>query len=244
MTVSVLVPYRGDNGGPRDAALAYVERWWGEHHPAWQFVCGYHIDGPWVKARAVADGLRDATGDILVIADGDVICNGVAASVTVVASGADPWAVPHTRVHRLTDAGTSMLLAGGPLPARDRDASPRTPLPLALVAEAYTGVLGGGLLVLPRELYDQVPIDPRFRGWGNEDLAHARALSVIAGPPRRGGADLWHLWHPPAARMTRAVGSRESLALYQRYLSARTPVDMAALLAGMSDAEPSTALAG
>lgn len=76
-TVSVVVPYRPDRGF-RDAAWAYVRRWWATTHPDWRVVTGdAPHGGPWVKALAVADALPRATGDLLVIADADVVCDGV-----------------------------------------------------------------------------------------------------------------------------------------------------------------------
>lgn len=228
----MVVPYRGDNGGHRDAALAYVEAWWGQHHPGWQFVCGYQVDGPWCKAAAVDAGLRDATGDILIIADGDVITEGITYAVEAVIAGA-PWCVPFQRVLRLTAAATGAVLAGGPLPY----VSWRGPNPE--IEESYTGLIGGGMVVLPRAVYDRIPLDPRFVGWGLEDASWALALGQLAGPPpRRGPADLWHLWHPPQLRMSRAIGSPESLALYERYLAAARNRTMSALLAEMSDTVP------
>lgn len=223
MNVSVLVPYRPDSP-ERDAAWAYVRQWWEREHPDWQIITGACPDGPWVKAEAVADALSRADGDLLVLADADVICHGVGAAVDAVRRGA-PWAVPHRGVHRLAAAATTSVLAGGPLP--DPGARPNR----GVTVESYTGVAGGGLTALPRAAYERVPLDPRFLGWGSEDLAWSHALLVTYGGPWRGVAPLVHLWHPPASRMTRAVGSAESLRLLHRYRASPTPDRIAALLA-------------
>lgn len=244
-TVSVVVPYRGDNGGPRDQAWDYVQRWWAEECPDWQLVVGYLDPAePWVKARAVADGLRDATRDMLVIADADVVADrgtvrAAADSVAVQIARGDRsgWAMPHTRVRRLTRDATEAVLGGGPLPdpleaiappvGRWRGGGP--------VAEAHRGMAGGGMVVLPRASYERVPMDPRFVEWGQEDAAFGLALSTLLGPPRRGGTGLWHLWHPPQPRLTRAIGSHDSLALYKRYQAAKgSPELMNRILAEVS----------
>lgn len=222
MTVSVLVPYRADNG-PRDRAWAYVRARWKHTYPGWQVVEGNCPDGPWVKALAVADALTRADGDILVIADADVVVERVDAAVVAVQQGS-PWAIPHRGVYRLTPAATDAVLAGGPLPSLMGRLGPD------VVQRSYTGITGGGMVVLPRALYRRVPLDPRFAGWGGEDLSWGTALQVTSGPPWRGAGPLWHLWHPPQPRAS-AVGSPEAQALHGRYRAAATPSRMWALLA-------------
>jgi hypothetical protein len=110
-------------------------------------------------------------------------------------------------------------------------------MPHPQIEESYAGLEGGGMVVLPRTTYERVPLDTRFHGFGGDDVSWALALNLLAGtPPRRSPEDLWHLWHPPQDRLTRAMGSAENLALYSRYLSvARYPVEMAVLLSGMAD---------
>ena len=96
----------------------------------------------------------------------------------------------------------------------------------------YHGWAGGGIVVTTGETYRQAPLDPRFVGWGQEDEAWALALSVLVGKPRRGTADLVHLWHPPAERKSRSVGNHNNLALLNRYQRAARNADaMRALVA-------------
>lgn len=204
MTVSVIVPWRG--GDPdRERAWAYVRRWWAERHPDWQVVTGDCTDGPWVKALAVADALDRADGDLLVIADADVITDGVGQAVEAVESGA-PWAIPHNLLYRLTPASTEAVYGG---------ATPHERMPVAKTP--HEGYAGGGITAIPRETYERVPLDPRFVGWGSEDEALALALRTLAGRPWRGTAPMYHLHHEPQARLNRHVGSKSSHALLVRY---------------------------
>ncbi|MDH2392319.1 hypothetical protein QCN29_26790 [Streptomyces sp. HNM0663] len=173
--------------------------------------------GPWCKAAAVSAALPQAVGDVLVVADADVWCDGVPQAVKAVEDGA-PWAIPHGQVHRLTEAATTAVLGGGPLDG-------------PTVQRPYTGFAGGGIAVLPRATYEDVPLDARFAGWGQEDEAWALALLCLAGRPWRGRARLWHLWHPPQVRTSRRWGSQASRALWQRYHAARAdPQAMRTLL--------------
>jgi hypothetical protein len=203
--VSVLVPYRPD-GGHRDRAWRWLRNWWAVEHPGWQIVTGQCPDGPWVKAAAVADALTRADGRILVIADADVWTDGVGMAVDAVQSDA-PWAVPHGLVHRLGEQATAAVMAG---------AAPGPQLG-GLAQKPYKGYEGGGITVLTRSAYQQVPLDPRFLGWGSDDEAWALAMGALLGRRWRGTAPLFHLWHEPQKRLNRHVGSQPSRALHVRY---------------------------
>lgn len=234
--VCVLVPYRGDDGGARDRAWAFMSRWWASAYPRWQVVVGTGPAGPWCKAAAVQNAVDQADGDVFVIADADVLCEKIEQAVIRITAGTAAWTVPHRRVHRLSATATTRLYGGEPLPdpltGRPRPGlrGPRR-LPIdGPLTEVYAGTPGGGLVVLPRSVWQRVPMDPRFVGWGQEDTSWGRALAVLAGPPWRGHAPLWHLWHPPQDRQSRAVGSPAGYGLYQRYRRAGTPTEMGALL--------------
>jgi len=44
------------------------------------------------------------------------------------------------------------------------------------VQRPYPGYPGGGITVLPRSTYTEVPLDLRYEGWGQEDESWAHAL--------------------------------------------------------------------
>lgn len=190
-------------------------------YQGWEICEGYGDAQRWCKAAAVQDGLTRATGDLLVIADADVWSDHLQEAVDAVASGA-AWASPHRKVRRLTEAGTTRFLNG------ERDDLE--------VEQHHNAHLGGGIVVLSRSLYEDIPLDPRFVGWGQEDDSWACALTTLAGKPWQGDESLWHLWHPPQHRQSRVVGNAESKALGRRYKSARrSPALMRALLDEVAD---------
>ncbi|MBE4783913.1 hypothetical protein [Streptomyces caniscabiei] len=206
MSVAVLVPWRPD-GGPRQAVWACVRARWEAIHPSWEIVTGACPDGLWSKGAAVADALRQTAAEVLIVADADVWSVGTPFAVEEVRTGRARWAMPHQLVRRLTPEATQAVLAGAAMSGQPTQ-------------ETHPGTPGGGLVVLSRDVLEGVPMDPAFTGWGQEDQAWALALQTLAGPMWRGDSDLFHLWHPPAPRRSRAVGSAESLARYRRYQAA------------------------
>lgn len=214
MTVEVIVPWRG-GCSHRENALEWVAT----RYP-WPLTVALAPPGPWCKAAAILPAAQASRAAVLVIADGDVWCDQTAEAIAAVEAGA-PWALPHTRVRRLTRTSTRWLLAGHePDPGYDVEERP------------YRGLMGGGITVLPRETYLDIPLDPRFTGWGQEDASWGIALCTLADGDRwRGTSDLIHLWHPPQHRLSRQIGSPEGEELHRRYqLAQNDPAAMRALI--------------
>lgn len=218
-TVSILVPWR--NGCEyRRRAWAWARGRWMNRYPNWQIVEGRDPDGPWSKGVALLDALSRADGDICVVADADVWTDGVDLAVQAIADGVALWAVPHRMVYRFGEEATGLIL-GGQEPSAAMG---------GLAQRAYEGLVGGGMTVMSTALLREVPIDPRFAGWGSEDEAWGLALHTMAPRSWRGDAPLWHLWHPPQQRLNRHVGNRANHALHMRYRLARNPQVMRSLI--------------
>jgi hypothetical protein len=197
---SVLIPWAGCDPHRLNAL-----RWVTARYEAlgWQVQLGTCPDGPWCKALAVADALRHAEGDRLVVADADAWCPDITEAVA--ALDTTHWAVPHRLVYRLSLAATEDLLAGGdprmPPPASDLDNPP------------YHGTVGGGVVAIRRDTYESVPLDPRFRGWGGEDASWGVALHKLAGRPWVGTGPLLHFWHPPQDASPEVRGPRAKVTI-------------------------------
>lgn len=208
-SVRVVFPWRG-GCAHRAIAFAWVRLRFKRLLPEWPLARSQAPPGPWCKAAAVAPALHETEAEIVVVHDADVWCGADAlrAAAAAVQAGA-PWAVPHRHVYRLTEEGTQAVYDGGRLSEQE------------VVEHRYFGGAGGGIVVAPRETLLEVPPDPRFTGWGHEDVSWGIALEVLAGRPWRGKAPLYHLWHPPQARIELGVGSRENEALWKRYAHAK-----------------------
>lgn len=219
MSVSVVVPFRP--GDPeRDRLWAWCRARWEMAFPGWEIVVAADDDclGPWRKGVAIRHGLLRASGEIVAIVDADVWCDQVAAAVELVRSGTARWVAPFRRVLRLTPGATERVLGGEAIAEVGARGS-------AWVEPAYVQSAAGGMVAMPRETAVVVPMDPRFAGWGGEDHAWAYALETLVGPRVRLDGPLWHLWHAPAPRLSRAVGSVASERLRRCYAAARERPD-------------------
>jgi hypothetical protein len=180
----------------------------------------------WVKANVVMPAIESSEAEIVVMHDADVYCDTLIDAVMAVRLGA-AWAIPHLTVYRLTEEATAGYMAN----------SKRA---VSFDRRPYVGMLGGGILVSRRDTLLDIPMDPRFQGWGHEDESWSMALACLLGEPWRGTSDLIHLWHPPLPRKTRRQGSEASLALRNQYArAANDPCMMRALLQGAKDARRS-----
>lgn len=199
MSVAVVVPITP--GDPwRDRAWEAVAGHYFAHHRDWALVTGT-CRGPWSKAVAVADALTKTSADTLIVADADVWTDPLTLSASIRAAQTHSCAIPHAVVHRLDQAATEAFYDGGWSVSYDR--------------KPYQGIAGGGIVVVRREVYEDCPLDPRFQGWGGEDVSWGLALYTLHGRWWRGDADLWHLFHP-TARVGR-VGGRPSELLATDY---------------------------
>jgi hypothetical protein len=215
-SVAAVVPWRA--GCPhREAAWRWTRTRIGVEFPDWRVVEADHDGVPYSKAEAVMRAVAALSADVVVVHDADVWCSDTGNALKQVARGF-AWAVPHDVVCRLTEDATAAVLAGGEIDNRESE-------------EIHRAMLAGGIVVARRDVFDVAPLDVRFRGWGGEDFAWGRALRTLVGEPWRARSPLTHLWHPPAPRLSRAVGSEETGQLMTRYLTAdRNPAQMGVLV--------------
>lgn len=214
-SVAVIVPYR--DAPDRAPLLRWVMSQLFDARRGWPWRDATKItvctddprgEGEWCKAAAVANGLASTDADVIVVHDADVWCDGTSKAIEAVLAGEAQWAIPHNLVYRLKPRPTQEILDGGPLVRSPVERKP------------YCGWVGGGIVVITRRAWETAPLDPRFRGWGQEDASWALALLTLVGSPWRGNSPLVHLWHEPQPRLCNEYGSRESKWLYDRYVDA------------------------
>lgn len=192
MTVAIIVPLdveTFEQRGVRGEVWTYVRSHLITQHPN-AALCSGAVDASWCKAEAVEAALSRADGaDVLVVHDADVIVAPayLNAAIRAVQAGVTKWAVPHGPVHRYDERSTAEFIRG------EHGRQP------TLTRWAYSGIAGGGIVVLGCDTYRDCPLDRRFTDWGGEDQAWGWALGTLHGQPWRGDVQLVHLWHPHAS---------------------------------------------
>lgn len=197
---TVVIPFASDDPH-RQAALEHVLARYKNSHPQWQVVVGT-CEGTWSKGRALADAVSRAKHDVLVVADADCVVDAsiLERLVAAVGAGRVRWGVPHVTVARMTKTYTARVLQGAQLSIHQLE-------------RQHVAPTGGGIVVLARDAWDEVAgVDPRFEGWGGEDISFGWALETLCGAPLELNATLWHLWHPDAADRRKAASGSEELA--------------------------------
>lgn len=218
MEVAVVVPF-DDGGDPyRARNWRHVRSLYETHHPDWPIHVGT-CEGTWSKGQACRNAVAGVDAEVLVVADADSFTDPDTLTAAVALAARGHWVVPHRLVFRLDEPATFAVFDGHP------------PNRAQLARRPYTGVAAGGILVIPRTMWDLVGgFDPRFEGWGGEDVSLAMALTTLVGGRRRLRGDLFHLWHPhPAPNLRGSPASEELVARYRRANRKRDA--MAALVA-------------
>ena len=231
MTVEVIVPYWGADP-VREANLKYVVSRLRAHSVGNERIDRVTVArrraGPAPKGAVVWPAIKRSKADMLVLHDADVWCDGLGDAVAAIdGSGEWQWGRPHRDVIRLAEDSSAYYREHHAIPGRREVHYDRTP---------YRGVTGGGVVIAKAELLREVAIDPRFEGWGQEDIAHGNALWTLYGPPYIGAADLIHLYHEPSPRLDGHWGSEQNRALYTRYHNAAMRPDTSDMLALVAEA--------
>jgi hypothetical protein len=195
--VSILVPFTPEkNSDHRERVWRWIEARWRATVPDAEIVVGVDPGtppGPYSKTSAINDAYRRASGDVFVIADADAWLEPKAFHRAVdVARRTNKLVVPWRFVHRLSEEDTDRIIAGDP--------SAKVEMTPDMMMAAFNGpdpVTAGTLVVISRDAFETVEgMDPRFRGWGMEDVAFGRACETILGPNVYGNEEVISLYHP------------------------------------------------
>lgn len=179
MNLSVLIPWRTDNG-PRQQAFDYVR-------PLWEAtgaeICVGEDDpvGPFNCSRALNRAFRQATNDRMVQFGADNLPDPVAIEVAYEALGVNPWLPLMSSTAYYSENSTERIFSG---------ADPFSE-PLEYTLPFCTGTLG-----YTRDAYVAAGgSDERFSGWGYEDAALRQSLACLFGSPSALPYTLRCLWH-------------------------------------------------
>ncbi len=187
MTVSVVVPWRGD-GAQRDRLWKWCRDRWESLRDLGVVDEIIECDSgqePFTRGTSLNRGVERAAGDVLVLADADTFVDEIAEALELLASGA-PWVVAYgwQEYYRVSPADTDAYLAYQ---------LPTTLRPFRFLEQC---VSRSGCNVLTREGFDRVNGFPEtLRGWGYEDDCFVAAMDTLVGPHARTRGFAVQLYH-------------------------------------------------
>lgn len=219
VNVSVVIPYRSKGDPWRDKVTAWCLDRWQTLTGATPIVADTGLD-PFCHASSINHGAREATGQLLVVADADTTVNPstLAAALDVARSGG--WALAE-RYCALTLEQSQVELG--------LDELVEHPDPEWLgVRKSWAG-----FLAIDRATFlDLGGYDERIWGWGPDDVAIAAKLETLLAPPTWVPGTVFHMWHERDLADTYGVeGYHAKRDLAEAYLAAKgDPAAMRAVM--------------
>jgi hypothetical protein len=188
----ICVPWRSDNGGPRDDLWAYTKRQWEKHYPNCPIFEG-DVEGEQFRRAWACNAAVKAAGDwdAYLIVDADTIMMPVTVNYWPVVeravqlvAGRRKMCYAHDIRWMLGPTCTAHVLSHGTVCGGD-------PLTTGPHHNTFSGMTAVGA-----PMWETVNgFDQRFEGWGFEDLAFMHACGTLGDIHRVPGVHA-HLWHP------------------------------------------------
>lgn len=188
------VPWRSD-GDERDRLWAFCRTRW--EAAGLRIREGSSPPGPFNRAAAINDAASGAW-DVAVVIDADVL-------------PADMQQVYQAASHALdvgrVTLGFEMYVGLNPaMTARILDGYEGDDWSYGAVRRSRRHE--SSVVAIPRSIWDRTGgFDPRFQGWGQEDVAFAQAARVLGGGIDRVAGEVFHLWHRPSRERAKSAAT-------------------------------------
>jgi len=233
--ISILVPFRTDSKtDARIAAWEWIRQRWSVLLPGAEIVMGDDTGGhPFSKTVAVNDAYRKSRGEMLILADADSWVEAHALEQAIaMAARRERLVMPWIQSYRFSKANSAAIMA----------ADPKGPLPVTAEMrkqgkeDAPSPATAAMVAVLQRRAFERVGgMDPRFRGWGSEDVSFGLACWTMLGRNAFILGEAYALYHPrPLNDGNMRVWKKDpgslNFALWHRYKHAQgRPEEMVSL---------------
>ncbi len=187
-SVAVLMPIVGDDPW-RTRAAGFVLELYREFFPDWQIIVCRSEQTPFCRGHLLNQAVTDTEADVIVLADADSLVQPHQALRAAHLAAESPGLIfGYTRYRKLSVEATSQLDSW----------AQAFRLPDECFEWEQLNAGSQGCAAIQRSCFNRVGgFDPKFVGWGFEDLAFD-VMCEAHWPSRRVAGDLIHLWHPTA----------------------------------------------
>lgn len=194
VNVSVIVPFRDEPGTPRKKNWNWLKRRWKALYPGFELVIGEDDGMPFSKSAAVNDGYLKSSGELLIVCDADSFVEPQWMAPGIDAALAKQnLVIPWCNSYRLRQEESEAILK---LPAKTPEACNQASKDAAVDFKPAPATAAMCFLI-QRTAFEKVGgMDPRFRGWGSEDVAFAMACATLLEEFKIMVGEAWALWHP------------------------------------------------
>lgn len=217
--VDVLIPFRPTNQPHREKNARFIYRHLQRSLPGARItLCDDPDPELFNRGRALNAGVAATDRPILVFADGDVWIPLNALQSAVMSTrrwnSKRSYVVPFDKIIWMDELWSAEVLRG------DKPIATRPSSKHIVLEWGQTSV--GICNVVRRERFlDFGGFDPRYRGWGCEDVSWDAAAETLGGPKLRLRAEGRHLYHPVCESKSDAKRMAAIGALWERYGAAR-----------------------
>src|SRR6266498_2155214 len=200
--ISLLVPFREGNDPHRTEIWNWLKQFWDSTDLDCEIVVGTDSGIPFSKSCAVNNAAKKARGRIFVILDSDCYTNPETVQKCADAieysekTARKLWFVPYLHLYRLTEEITLKFLESDPTLPYSMPIPPPEEWIEKGSTNQYGHRFGAMILIMSAEAFWSVGgMDPRFRGWGGEDVSFMRALDTLYGLHETVDNSIFHMWH-------------------------------------------------
>lgn len=206
--ISLLVPYKPD-GSYREQNWNWIKKRHELLMPEIEICIGDVNIEPYSRAAGINSAAKQATRNIFIIADADLIFNIKDIEYAISLLNKYNFILPYNKLIQLSKEKTKLLLTNDfTINTSDIDIDG---------CNIHSKPMVGGMCIITKEVFNSVGgMDERFRGWGWEDNAFFKSIKSIKQEHIKTENAIWHLYHDRKHKTTVSKERNRNL-LIQEY---------------------------
>jgi predicted glycosyltransferase involved in capsule biosynthesis len=197
--ISVIIPYKYENK-IREELLEVVLEQYRSFSFIDEIIIGDDTSGEDVfcRAHAINNGVDRSSGDILIIADADIIIHSRTLLMGIKRAKKENFIIPFGSVIYINQETTNRMVARETVTIDEMENKPFAKVSIRPESFTYYKKMAGGINIITRELFNKIMgYDKRFINWGYEDIHFCcKILNELGDYNILADEKVYHLQHP------------------------------------------------